>query len=341
MAISRRALIKAGIAAAGVPLASAAPRAQPPAAMTGGIQFDITGLTLFQRWKTTKKFKVVLPDAKQCKLKDAHAPLLMMSYDDYFEDSSPFSPIYAPTVVRYGSETMLTWSLQGWKVWMGGVQTGFDMDPSPAMTFDDSTPAGAEPTPIDSESGWSPLHWFANLGDTLHTPPPTLTIRKPALVTSEIVFTRGHAFGRSPVLCLARVRKYEIGGAAERTLGTNLSVWHPPPTGATDKAILNLTPIQGGKTLTIPIRLRTDRSARLMISHNPLTMTSDPTSPGHVTAYYLLVGKKGPKVDVKNHAERCVSAADAANAAPMAAHGPLAQGHPPDSDCVSMLMEME
>lgn len=339
MAITRRALIKAGIVAAGVPLTSAAPRAQPPGAMNGGIQFDIAGLTLFQRWKTTRKFKVVLPDAKRCRLKDAHAPLLMMSYDDFVDEPTPFSTVYEPTVLRYGSETMLSWSLEGWKVWMIGVQNSFDADPTPSMTFDNSTPTGAEPMPIDSDAGWSPLYWFADLGHTLNA--PKLTINKPKLVTSEIVFTRGYAFGRSPVLCTARYRKFEIGGAPERTLGTNLSVWHPPP-DATNVAVLNLSPINGGKTLTIPIRLRPDRPARLMISHNPLTMTSDANSPGHVTAYYRLVGKNGPKVVVKNHPERCLAAPAAAPKAEVMAVGePRTMSHPPDSDCVAMLMEME
>jgi hypothetical protein len=298
-----------------------------------GIDFDFTGLYAFRLNRSQKDMFVVLPSASKVGLNDQHAPMLTMPWDAYEPhpkdtNGTLLRPHDAPTVYIHGGMKMATWSLFGLKIWLSDAHATFSGADANASLKYNEDPIGTDPNPIDADSGWASLKWFAPLTDMLGglyqtgAKTPTFDERKYA---SQIRLTRGDASGRAPLFACEQKRKYKIASGGERTFAKQMHVVYPAAAGT---QALNLAFVNIDAALLpgyIGVKMMSGGPTPVAIGNLPLTHSSNE----HYKAFYALVNDSGQDISFVEH---CTG---------LTPHGAMAgaltttsEPNSPDPDCI-------
>jgi hypothetical protein len=356
--MNRREFMRSGAAAAlagaSTPLAGTSLE-QPPAPPAGavkadecipgpynpekktGVDFDVTGLFAFQATQNDQ-MRWLLLDGKKAKLKDAHAPFLMMPFEAYIPPNvtNAEEAYQQPNIIRLGPRAMAIWSLIGANVWVYDAHTTFDGPDGEGkvLTYDD-TPIKCDPEPLCEDKGWASLRWFPRLSHLLNdgsaatTGGGSLTC-KDKMVTSYVRLTRGYAAGRAPATDCERRRKYMLDNLSStaRTYATQMHVLYEH-----DKPVLRLAiaPKQfcneEAFVKVVHVRMTEKTLVPITIVNTPQTHVDH----RHYKAFYELVGKDGR--DVTHNPPCIVGGLEARVHKEIGGHvGP--QPAAPDPDCI-------
>jgi len=309
------------LAAASIPASSAVAsgRSESSREQSGagaGIEFDFTGLFAF-KLSQTKEMRLLLLNAKKAKLKDEHAPLLIMPFK-YYKPGSIVNPLERhepPNIVRLGDDAMAVWSLAGLRFWMPDAHELFDgNDQAPTLKFDDApVDTRKDPSPIDKDAGWASLYWFVKMPELLKD---ASALRAGSLeckektVASTIRLTRGAAAGRAPKTDCEQHRKYIIGDdiVNKRSFATQLHVVYTLAPHETTRLALAPSALsnQSGGAKFIGVQIENGLTP-ISILNSPLTHFSH----DHYKAFYKMVGKSGKSV---MHDDPCTDELKAAGA---------------------------
>jgi hypothetical protein len=335
--MNRRTFVTSSLTAiAGTAVASHAGSSGLEAAATTGVDFDFTGLFAFLVGKKSNQLRVLLPDVMALGMKDHHAPMLLMPAEYYEpkpkdDKGNLLVPHSAPTIIRLAGKPMASWSLDGLKVWVGNAHRKFEDDDmnGAKFSFVDTNP-GINPTPcpIDQDSSWAQLYWFAKLEDLLGGDYAT---HKKELdydignLASMIRLTQGEGAGRAPLNQCEQKRKYQVAGGPDKTFAKQMHVVYPFATNT----VLNLA--FAALELEAPGYVGIKVGAGLTpvtIAHLPLTHKMK----DHYKTFYALFGESGTgkKVTYKEHCEENLCAQKAEALKP----GPHEEPNSPDPDCI-------
>jgi hypothetical protein len=279
----------------------------------------------------------LLVDGKKAKLKDPHAPFLMMPLSAYLPpDILTAEDAYQPpNIIRLGPQAMAIWSLIGANVWVYDAHTTFEGPDSEGkvLTYEDS-PIGCDPDPLCEDKGWASLRWFPRLSHMLSAEQAEIASLKlecrDKMVTSYVRLTRGHAAGRAPSTDCERKRKYFLDGlpSSARTYATQMHVVYPH-----DKPVLRLA-IAPKKFCNdeafvkiVHVRMTDKTLVPITIVNTPQTHVDH----RHYKAFYELVDKDGREV---THNPPCIVGRQEARVhSELGGHvGP--QSAAPNPDCI-------